>query len=52
MENKIEVPDLVETDTLDLDLFASPRKGKTFELDYTQIINNVDSGVIIYKQKE
>ena len=52
MEKEIKVPDLVDTDNLDLDLFAPPRKGKTFELDYVQLIYGPKVEVGMYEQKE
>lgn len=50
MEYKIK--DTSTKDNIELDLFAPPRKGKTFEIDYTQLIYGDKVEVEQYEQKE
>ena len=41
-----------DTESLKLDLFAPPRKGKTFEIDYMQLMYGDKVEVEQYEQKE
>ena len=50
MEYKVK--DIDATDSIELDLFAPPRKGKTFEIDYMQLLYGDKAEVKQYEQKE
>lgn len=50
MEYKVK--DIDTTDNVDLDLFAPPRKGKTFEIDYMQLMYGDKVELELYEQKE